>query len=236
MKPRAIITGGAREDGIGWATALAFAARGYDVAVTGATQAEVDSAATHPNISVSILDVRDDASVRAFFDAFNRMDALVNCAGTADPQAEYTAEGFARIVDINLTGTHRCCLAAREKLAEAKGAIVNVGSIYSTFGSAGTPAYSASKGGVINLTKSLAIAFAPDIRVNAVAPGWIQTGMAAPVFENKEWSDKLMERLPLGRFGAPSDLADPIVFLCSHEARYISGVLLPVDGGYIVQG
>jgi len=236
MKPVAIITGGARSDGIGWATALAFAARGYTVTVTGATQAEVDGAADHPDISAAVLDVRNDDAVVAFFAGFDRIDALVNCAGTADPFSEYTAEGFARVVDINLTGTHRCCLAARDKLAAAKGSIVNVGSIYSTFGSGGTPAYSASKGGIVTLTKSLAIGFAPEIRVNAVAPGWIQTGMAAPVFENKEWADRLMERLPLARFGEPSDLADPIVFLCSREARYISGILLPVDGGYIVQG
>ena len=174
--------------------------------------------------------------MRAIFNGLDRLDALVNCAGAADPQAEYTADGFARIVDINLTGTHRCCLAARELLAASKGSIVNVGSIYSTFGSAITPGYSASKGAVVQLTRSLAVAWGPDIRVNAVAPGWIRTGMAASVFDDQAWAAKLMERLPLSRFGIPSELADPIVFLCSPEARYISGVLLPVDGGYIVQG
>ncbi len=236
MKPMAVITGGARPDGIGWATALAFAARGYEVAVTGATQAEVAGATSHPDITASVLDVRDDEAVRAFFGSFDRINALVNCAGTADSAREYTSDGFSRIVDINLTGTHRCCLAAREKLAAAKGAIVNIGSVYSTFGSARTPAYSASKGGVVLLTRSLAIAWGPDIRVNAVAPGWIRTAMAAPVFTNPAWQEKLMDRMPLGRFGEPSELADPIVFLCSHEARYISGALLPVDGGYITEG
>ena len=236
MMPKAVITGGARPDGIGWATALAFAAKGYDVLVTGATEAEVAGADNHPHITAHVLDVRDDEAVRAIFNGLDRLDALVNCAGAADPQAEYTADGFARIVDINLTGTHRCCLAARELLAASKGSIVNVGSIYSTFGSGITPGYSASKGAVVQLTRSLAVAWGPDIRVNAVAPGWIRTGMAASVFDDQAWAAKLMERLPLSRFGIPSELADPIVFLCSPEARYISGVLLPVDGGYIVQG
>jgi NAD(P)-dependent dehydrogenase (short-subunit alcohol dehydrogenase family) len=236
MKPIAVITGAARPDGIGWATALAFAAKGYEVLVTGGSEAEVAGAKAHPAITAQLLDVRDDAAVRGFFGRLDRLDALVNCAGAADPQGEYTSEGFSRVVDINLTGTHRCCLAAKDLLAKAHGAIVNVGSIYSTFGSAATPAYSASKGAIVQLTRSLAIAWGPDIRVNAVAPGWIQTGMAAPVFENREWAGKLIERLPLGRFGVPADLADPIVFLCSPEARYVSGVLLPVDGGYIVQG
>lgn len=236
MKRQAVITGGAKPDGIGWATALAFARRGYDVIVTGATQAEVDGAASHESIRAAVLDVRDDAAVVEFFARIERIDALVNGAGAADSPNEYSPEGFARIVDINLNGTQRCCVAARAKLAEAKGAIVNIGSVYSTFGSARTPAYSASKGGLVLLTRSLALAWAPDIRVNAVAPGWIRTSMAQAVFSNPAWEAKLVERLPFGRFGDPSELADPIVFLCSHEARYITGVLLPVDGGYIVEG
>ena len=236
MKSRAVVVGGARPDGIGWAAALAFAKRGYAVSVTGGTEAEVAGAESHPDITTCVLDVRDTAAVNAFFDSLDRVDALVNCAGAADPHGEFTADGFARIIDINLTGTHRCCIAAREKLAAAKGAIVNVGSIYSTFGSGQTPAYSSSKGGVVLLTRSLANAWGPDIRVNAVAPGWIQTGMAKPVFDNTEWAEKLIGRVPLQRFGVPSELADPIVFLCSPEATYITGVLLPVDGGYITQG
>jgi len=233
---KAVITGGARGDGIGWATAVAMVAAGYDVLVTGLSEGEVAAAPAHDGITATVLDVRDDAAVNALFGRFDRLDALVNCAGAADPTTEYSIEGFARVVDINLNGTLRCCLAARDRLAAAKGAIVNVGSLYSTFGSAGTPAYSSSKGGVVQLTKSLALAWAPDIRVNAVAPGWIETGMARPVFENKEWADVIMGRLPMGRFGAPEDLADPIVFLCSPAARYVNGVLLPVDGGYTCHG
>ena len=236
MTRQAVITGGARPDGIGWAAALALADAGYEVVVTGVSDQEVSGAASHAGISAKVLDVRNDGAVKAFFSEFDRIDALVNCAGAADPSSEFTPEGFARILDINLTGTQRCCLAARDLLAEAKGAIVNVGSLYSTFGSAGTPAYSASKGGIVQLTKSLAVAWAPDIRVNALAPGWIQTGMAKPVFENKQWADMLLTRLPMKRFGEPGDLADPILFLCSNAARYVNGVLLTVDGGYSCSG
>jgi len=236
MTRQAVITGGARPDGIGWAAALAMADAGYEVVVTGVSDQEVSGAASHAGISAKVLDVRNDDAVKAFFSEFNRIDALVNCAGAADPSSEFTPEGFARILDINLTGTQRCCLAARDLLAEVKGSIVNVGSLYSTFGSAGTPAYSASKGGIVQLTKSLAVAWAPDIRVNALAPGWIQTGMAKPVFENKQWADMLLARLPMKRFGEPGDLADPILFLCSDAARYVNGVLLTVDGGYSCNG
>jgi NAD(P)-dependent dehydrogenase (short-subunit alcohol dehydrogenase family) len=236
MARKAVITGGARPDGIGWASAVALAEDDYDVVVTGATEAEVASADSHPRISATVLDVRDDEAVRALFARLERLDALVNCAGTADPATEYTAEGFSRTIDVNLVGTHRCCLNARALLAEAKGAIVNVGSMYSIFGSDVTPGYSASKGGVVQLTKSLAVAWGPDIRVNAVAPGWIKTGMARPVWENSEWAEAIVARTPLGRFGEPAELAEPIRFLCSDAARFVTGVLLPIDGGYTSNG
>lgn len=236
MLKQAIITGGAKANGIGWATALAFAARGYEVAVTGVSQAEVDAADAHPNITVTVLDVRDDDAVAAFFARFERIDALVNAAGAADAAGEMTGPGFSRIIDINLTGTHRCCLAARDKLTEAGGAIVNVGSAYSTFGSGRIPGYTASKTGVVGLTRALAMAFAPQVRVNAVAPGWIRTAMATRVFEDAELEKRIADRLALERFGVPADVADPIVFLCSEEARYVTGVLLPIDGGYIIEG
>jgi NAD(P)-dependent dehydrogenase (short-subunit alcohol dehydrogenase family) len=108
--------------------------------------------------------------------------------------------------------------------------------MYAIFGSPITPGYSASKGGIVQLTKSLAVAWAPDIRVNAVAPGWIRTGMARPVWEDPTWSAVLCQRTPMGRFGEPDELADPIRFLCSDAARFVTGVTLPVDGGYSCAG
>jgi NAD(P)-dependent dehydrogenase (short-subunit alcohol dehydrogenase family) len=237
MVKKALITGGADPLGIGWASAVALAADDFEVMVTGISTEEIQRTPDHPRIRTAVLDVRDDAAVVGLLEKFDRLDALVNCAGTADPRSEFTPEGFSRTLDINLTGTMRCCLAARALLAMTKGAIVNVASMYALFGSSITPGYSASKAGVVQLTKSLAVAWAAQgIRVNAVAPGWIKTGMARAVWEDPVWAPAIAARTPMGRFGDPAELAGPIRFLCSHEARFVTGVLLPVDGGYSVSG
>jgi NAD(P)-dependent dehydrogenase (short-subunit alcohol dehydrogenase family) len=233
---RAVITGAASPDGIGWATALALADDGYAVIVTGVSGEELKRTPSHPSVTAVVLDVGEEAAVQALFAGLDRLDALVNCAGRADPRDEFTPTGFARTLDVNLTGTMRCCLAARPLLAEAKGAIVNVASMYAIFGSPVAPGYAASKGGVVQLTKSLAIAYAPNIRVNAVAPGWIKTGMARPVWEDPAWAQAISARTPMARIGEPAELADPIRFLCSPAARFITGVMLPVDGGYSCSG
>ena len=236
MTKRAIITGGAKPDGIGWATAMALADDGYKVIVTGISEGEVGQSPSHASIEATVLDVRDASAIDALIGRFPSLDALVNCAGMADPASEFSPEGFAHTIDVNLTGAMRFCVAAREKLAASRGAIVNVASMYAIFGSPITPGYSASKGGIVQLTKSLAVAWAPDIRVNAVAPGWIRTGMARPVWEDPTWSAVLCQRTPMGRFGEPDELADPIRFLCSDAARFVTGVTLPVDGGYSCAG
>ena len=233
---RAVITGGASPDGIGWATALALAEDGFDVIVTGVSNDELKSTPAHASIRPVILNVTDDVAIEALFAPLDRLDALVNCAGTADPNREFTPQGFARTLDINLTGTMRCCLAARSLLAQSKGAVVNIASMYAVFGSPVTPGYSASKGGVVQLTKSLAVAWAPDIRVNAIAPGWIKTGMARPVWEDPVWGPAITARTPMRRFGDPTEVADPIRFLCSPAARFVTGVTLAVDGGYCCSG
>lgn len=233
---RAIVTGGASPDGIGWASALALVEEGFEVIVTGVSKEELQRTPPHSSIKAVVLDVGDDAAVEALFAGLDRLDALVNCAAVADPAREFTPNGFARTLDINLTGTMRCCIAARPLLAASKGAIVNVASMYAIFGSPVTPGYSASKGGVIQLTKSLAVAWAPDIRVNAVAPGWIKTGMARAVWDDPVWAPAITARTPMGRFGEPAELADPIRFLCSSAARFVNGVTIPVDGGYCCSG
>ena len=232
----AVITGGASPEGIGWATALALVEDGFEVTVTGVSPEEIQSTPQHAAIKAVVLDVRNELAVDALFKKLDRLDALINCAGLADPGNEFSASGFARTVDINLTGTMRCCLAARALLTQSNGAVVNVASLYAIFGSAIAPGYSASKGGVVQLTKSLAVAWAPDVRVNAVAPGWIKTGMARPVWEDPIWGPAITARTPMRRFGEPAELADPIRFLCSRAARFITGVTLPVDGGYCCAG
>lgn len=235
-KKHAVVTGGARPDGIGWASAIALAEDGYSVVVTGATDEEVNGALEHPFIVARRLDVRDDGAIGAFFSELTRLDALITCAGAAGRQAEFTADGFANIVDINLTGTMRCCLAARSLLDQTQGSIVTVGSLYSLFGSGVVPAYSASKGGVVQLTKSLAVAWGPKIRVNAVLPGWIQTAMGRGATQDEAVRAGILARTPAGRLGEPDDLAQVVRFLCSPGSRYVTGAIIPVDGGYNCSG
>jgi NAD(P)-dependent dehydrogenase (short-subunit alcohol dehydrogenase family) len=137
------------------------------------------------------------------------------------------------VVDVNLTGSMRVSTACRPLLAKARGSILNIASMLSFFGGGHAPAYSASKGGIVQLTKSLAIAWAAEgIRVNAIAPGWIETGMTKPVREDAARSKAIVDRTPLRRWGTPDDVAGAAVFLCSPAAAFITGAVLPVDGGY----
>ena len=113
--------------------------------------------------------------------------------------------------------------------------MLNIASMLSYFGSRYAPAYSSSKGGIVQLTRSLAIAWAnQQVRVNALAPGWIETELTKPLHENPERSEQILERTPLGRWGQPADVASAAVFLCSADARFITGTVLPVDGGYSI--
>lgn len=227
-----IVTGGT--SGIGQGIGRAFAAAGAIVHATGATQAEVEMAGTvEPAFRYAQLDVRSTAAVEAYAGAFAHVDVLINCAGVNLRAAELTAPGFETVLDINLNGSMRTAYALREKLGG--GAILNIGSMFSFFGAPHAPAYAASKHAVAGLTKSLAIAFAKEqIRVNALAPGWIETAMTAVPRANAQRNAELMSRTPLGRWGTPADLAPAALFLCSPLAGYITGAVLPIDGGYMV--
>jgi NAD(P)-dependent dehydrogenase (short-subunit alcohol dehydrogenase family) len=227
-----VITGGT--GGIGLGLARGFVGAGATVIATGATGAEVGAAGQVGGVTFTVLDVRSDAAVEAFAAGVPSVDVLVNCAGVNLRAAEFTPEGFATTLDINLAGSMRTATAFRAKLAAGgTGAILNIASVCAFVGAPHAPAYAASKGGVALLTKSLAAAYAKEgIRVNALAPGWIETAMTAVPRANPKRSAELVDRTPMGRWGRPDDLVGPALFLCSPLAGFVTGAILPVDGGY----
>lgn len=224
--------------GIGEAIAQAFVRDGAQVIATGATEQEVQNAsalANNKGIDFRVLDVRDDAAVQSMVKGIGELDVVVNCAGVIQRSLELEAEAFARTIDINLNGTMRVCAAAREGLKARRGCIVNTASMLSFFGGGLVPGYSASKGGVAQLTKSLAIAYADDgIRVNAVAPGWIATPLTQALQDDPQRAAPILARTPMKRWGTPADIAGPVMFLASAQAQFVTGVILPVDGGYLI--
>ena len=232
----ALVTGGTSR--IGAAIGQGLAAAGAQVAVTEVSQAEVSAAKTDAEFGgqcAEILDVRDADAVNSLIGSFSKLDVLVNCAGAIRRGAEHDPEVFHQVVDINLNGTMRCCAAARPLLQQSGGAIVNIASMLSFFGGGLVPGYAASKGGVVQLTKSLAIAYAPDtIRVNAVAPGWIATPLTQALQGDLSRSQPIIDRTPMKRWGRPDDIPGAVAFLCSPAAAFITGTILPVDGGYLI--
>ncbi|MES2258567.1 MAG: SDR family oxidoreductase [Pseudomonadota bacterium] len=235
----ALVAGGT--SGIGRASAIALAASGCRVTVTGVTDREVAAFRDDPacaGIAAGRLDVTDNAAVLALVGQFKRLDILVSAAGIGGQgAADFTEEGFMRSVDINLSGTMRICFAAKELLAAQGGCIVTIASMMSFFGSGTAPAYSAGKGGLVQFTKSLAVSWAElGIRANAVAPGWIDTPMTKPLQDDAERNGRVMARSPMKRWGVPEEIAAGILFLCSPMASFVNGVVLPIDGGYMVSG
>ena len=225
------MTGGT--SGIGLAIALAFAAQGADVTVTGATKAEAD--ACPPHLNPTALDAQDRPAVVAFVARLPRLTHLINAAGIIRRGAEHDPEVFDQVIDINLSGAMRMCTLCRPLLAEAKGSILNLASMLSFFGGGLVPGYAASKGGIAQLTKSLAIAYAPDgIRVNAIAPGWIATPLTQALRDDPARAQAVLSRTPMGRWGKPADIAGPALFLASPMAGFVTGAVLVVDGGYSV--
>jgi len=243
----AIVTGGSR--GIGRATVLRLAEAGADVVVNyiqneAAAEEVARQARGH---GVQALPVRADvadvnqaaALVQNTVERFDRVDLLVANAGVWEgaPVEEMSEEVWDRVIDANLKGTWTTCRAVVPFMKRQRsGAIIIVSSTAGQRGEAGYSNYAASKGGQISFTKSLAAELAPDIRVNCVAPGWVDTELNEGVFADKRFKQKIIDTIPLGRVATADDLALSIVFLASDWAGSITGEVLNVTGGSVLCG
>lgn len=228
-----VLVVGASLAGIGAAIARAFQDCGADVAITGVEgePAEEDRG----RFIYHELDVADLDAVKRLSDRTQGLDVLVNCAAITSRGEEMAPAFFEKVVDINLHGTFRTALAFHGQLKAAGGTLVNIASMYASFGSPRNPAYGASKAAVVQLTKSLAIAWAGDgIRVNAVAPGFIVTEQSARSRTDPDHVKGVAERTPMKRWGQPEDIAGTVLFLASPASGFMTGACLPVDGGYSI--
>lgn len=237
----ALVIGGTR--GIGEGIALAFARAGAAVIATSrdpekvAKVASAIQAAGSPTQEI-VCDATDLASLRQLFTVlqqdWGRLDILVNAQGTTkkQPTQEVDDELFDSILEVNLRSVFRACRQAYPLLKTARGCIINLASMASFVGLIHAAPYSASKGGVAQLTKVLALDWAADgIRCNAIAPGWIITPLSEPILRNKTYGDPIMRRIPMQRFGTVEDVAGAALYLASDLARYVTGSILVVDGG-----
>ncbi|WP_040496098.1 SDR family NAD(P)-dependent oxidoreductase [Ilumatobacter nonamiensis] len=228
-----LVAGGS--SGIGLGTARRFQMAGADVHVTG-TRA---SAADYPDgdldgLVFHQLDVADPGAAEALATGFDALDVLVPSVGTvAYGGAEYDIDTFRQVVDVNLNGVMALCTAFRSHLTESEAAsIVIIGSTSSFIATPGQPAYSASKGALVTLTKSLAAAWAKHgIRVNGVAPGFVNTKLTSRSHDDPDVYESTISRIPMRRWGEPEEMGDAALFLASSMAGYVTGQMLLVDGG-----
>ena len=232
----ALVTGGA--SGIGYAIAEGFKEAGADVIVTAKSDENLEKCNVETKfgaIRKYKLDVTNDISIEKIFEEIDDLHILVNNAGIVKRGLEYRIEHFADVINTNLMGVMRMSHEALPKLALTHGNIINIASMFSFFGSPMSPGYTASKTGLVGLTKSLANGWSQyHVRANAIAPGYIETKLTKPLQEEAEEREKITERTAMKRWGVPEDIAGAAVYLASDRASYTTGTTITVDGGYSI--
>ncbi|WP_454813370.1 SDR family oxidoreductase [Labrys neptuniae] len=234
---RIVVTGATK--GIGRATAKLLAARGAQIIAVGRNQAELESLSAETGAEIHAVDLADPGAVRAVARSIQPVDRLVNNAGTTtlEPFLETSVEAFQELMSVNVVAAmifgQEC---ARSMIARGKkGAIVNVSSISSSIGFADHAAYCASKGALDSLTTVMANELGRQgIRVNAICPTVILTPMAVKAWSDPAKAAPMLQRIPLGRFFEPEEVAETIAFLLSDKASMVNGVAMPVDGGFLI--
>jgi 2-deoxy-D-gluconate 3-dehydrogenase len=243
----AIVTGG--NGGIGKGIARGFAAAGADIVIAARNPSKTEKAASEIKDSFDVrvleiqLDIRQEDAIKKMaaqaVDTFGRIDILVNNAGInirKMPQ-DYVSSEWDEVIEVNLRSPFLCSQAVHPAMKSAGGGkIINIGSMTSIFGGAKLAAYGTSKGGIVQLTRSLAAAWAPDnIQVNAILPGWIDTDLTRQArIDLPDLNERVLSRTAAGRWGEPDDLAGTAVFLAAPASDFVTGVALPVDGGFSI--
>ena len=234
-----LISGGT--SGIGLATAKIFSQLSAKVIITCKSQDSFNKFRANykkelsDNFMLEKLDITNDISIERLINKVHCLDILINNASIVKGGIEYRIENFADVVNVNLMGLMRISHAMLPKLAISKGSIVNVTSTSAKLSLANSPSYSATKGGIKTLTESMAACWSQhDVRVNAVAPGWIKGRTMNTIKKDLKNFKDYKKRIPLGRIGSPEDVANTIIFLASDKAAYISGATIFVDGGYSI--
>jgi 2-deoxy-D-gluconate 3-dehydrogenase len=242
-KKKAVITGGGRGLGLGMTKALHEA--GAEIVIIGKSknnmQVANEMSTDEAPVASVIGDLNDRKQLKSMFsealDILGDINILINNAGV---QSRYPCEDFPesdwdRVVEVNLTSVFLMCqLAGRKMLENKNGKIINIASMCSFFGGITIPAYSASKGGIMQLTKALSNEWAGrGVQVNAIAPGYMDTDLNTALINDEKRRTNILSRIPAGRWGNPEDMGGIAVFLASSASDYISGAIIPVDGGYL---